>query len=80
MKKVIIGFVFAGFIMAMSSLSNAQSELMVFPKDGQSKEEQAKDTTSCKSWAKDAFAIALRSTKTSLVFLISFNEASIFRN
>jgi len=52
MKKVFIGIVFAGIILAMTGSSFAQSELMVFPKDGQSREVQAKDTTYCKSWAK----------------------------
>ena len=41
------------FVMALSSAAAALSEPMIFPKEGQSSEQQTQDKTACESWAKD---------------------------
>jgi len=57
MKKIIVGIVFGSFAVTFLGLSFAQTELIVFPKEGQSRAQQAEDKGYCNIWAREESGI-----------------------
>ena len=57
MRMIFSGIIFISFVLTFIGLSFAQSELIVFPKDGQNREQQSEDKGYCNIWAREESGI-----------------------
>ena len=53
MKRLFMGFIITGVFFMYVGITFAKNEMIVFPKEGQSREVQAKDSAGCEAWAKE---------------------------
>ena len=53
MKRMIIAAILSVIFVSFAWLSSAQEELIIFPKEGQGREQKAEDKGYCVSWAKE---------------------------
>lgn len=53
MKRMIIAVIFSGILVSFAWHSSAQEELIIFPKEGQGREQKAEDKGYCVHWAKE---------------------------